>query len=98
MASALLGVALGGVVPAPFAYSLPAGFAAAPAPLFARAAFAAPAVAPAVVAPAPVIAKVKALDYADAYPQYQYAYNVQVSTRAAVTGLEGDQGSLKAAI
>ncbi|KAK3926853.1 Larval cuticle protein A2B [Frankliniella fusca] len=92
--AAIVGAAQGGVVSAPFAYAaFPAGVAA-PAPLLARAApLLAPA--PAVVAPAaPVVARVKALDYADAYPQYQYAYNVQDSltgdSKAQEETREGD--------
>lgn len=72
--AAVLGAVQAGVVPAPFAYSLPAAVAP-PAPFLAARAVVAPAP---VVAPA-VVAKVKAVDYADAYPQYQYAYNVQVT-------------------
>ncbi len=70
VAAAVVGAARAGVLASPFAYTAFPAFAA-PAPVLAPA--------PAVVAPAaPVVARVKALDYADAYPQYQYAYNVQV--------------------
>lgn len=54
-------------VPAPFAAPVPAPFAAAPVPV----------AAPFAAAPVPVPVAAAKIDYADAYPQYQYAYNVQ---------------------
>ncbi|XP_026272343.2 larval cuticle protein A2B-like [Frankliniella occidentalis] len=83
-AAAVVGAVQGGF--APLAYTAFPGAVAAPAPLLARAA--------PVLAPAPVLARVKAVDYADAYPQYQYAYNVQDSltgdSKAQEETREGD--------
>lgn len=71
--------------PLPAAYNalqVPAPYAALPAPVAAPyTALPAPVAAPYAALPAPVVAQVKA-DYADAHPQYAYAYSVQ----DAITG------------